>query len=161
VQCDSSCIRNLDIKHTVGSKYWFYFLFNCYWSRIQKIQTADFFYLKSSDQDRLRNNISVSDWIRIHNTAGTQGRQQQQRPKPVLCDPFWLENVVMSQEVVMTYTLGESRDLEAVLAADRARLKAMVQPPLVYAQLKELFSLVGDDSDGKNIVLRNELNYLN
>ncbi len=67
----------------------------------------------------------------------------------------------MSQEVVMTYTLGESRDLEAVLAADRARLKAMVQPPLVYAQLKELFSLVGDDSDGKNIVLRNELNYLN
>ncbi len=40
--------------------------------------------------------------------------------------------------------------LEAVLAADRARLKAMVQPPLVYAQLKELFSLVGDDSDGNN-----------
>ena len=79
-----------------------------------------------------------------------KGTQQQQRPKPVLCDPFWLENVVMSREVVMTFQMDEERDLETILAADRERLKAMVQPPLVYAQLHELFSLVGGDRDDDN-----------
>jgi hypothetical protein len=54
-----------------------------------------------------------------------------------------MENVVMTRELVMTYQLEEHRDLEAILAADRERLKSMVQPPLVHAQLAELFSLMG------------------
>ena len=75
-------------------------------------------------------------------------KEKKQLAKPVLCDPFWLENVVMSRELVMTYQLEEERDLEAILAADRERLKVMVQPPLVHAQLVELFNLIGVEADG-------------
>jgi Period protein 2/3C-terminal region len=77
-------------------------------------------------------------------------KEKRQLAKPVLCDPFWLENVTMTRELVMTYQLEETRDLEAILAADRERLKSMVQPPLVHAQLVELFSLIGggDGSGG-------------
>lgn len=54
----------------------------------------------------------------------------------------------MTRELMMTYQLDETLDLEAVLASDRERLKTMVQPPMVYAQVKELFTLVAGDVEG-------------
>lgn len=104
-------------------------------------------FLKTSEDYSGTNDSQNSSGEEVNSSLRPRKAQQA---KPLLCDPFWLENVVVSRELLMTYQLaGEGeRDLETVLAADRERLKTMVQPPLVYAQVKELFSLVGAAAAG-------------
>ena len=61
-------------------------------------------------------------------------------------DPFWLQNVELTPELMYGYQM-KTRDMVETLKADMERLKRMYQPTLVTEQLQELYKEFDEKND--------------
>ncbi|GLH14252.1 Period circadian protein [Gryllus bimaculatus] len=62
----------------------------------------------------------------------------QEKPRPILKDPPWLEQVNVTPDLVFRYQINE-KNLESVLERDLQTLKEIQQPVLVNDQLSQLY----------------------
>jgi len=77
--------------------------------------------------------------------------------RPVLSEPFWNEQVIISDALMKTYQMDEPEP-EKVLKKDLERLKCMNQSDVVEDQLKELKGFIApvDDFEVLNLFAENE-----
>jgi len=121
--------------------------------------------LKSSDEYLLTT---------CESSAEVDKESSSHPPRPLLQDPFWLQNVEVTQELLYNYQL-KTRDMVEVLKDDMKRLERLVkctnlplvthetmyvkceeyQPQVVERQLEELY----EELDERGEVSQDYLNY--
>lgn len=92
--------------------------------------------LKSSDEYT----ITESDFIETDQEKNPKEKieKNNSRPRPVLSEPFWNDNVVVNNDLLYNYQL-EIESLEDILKRDMEALSLLTQSPLANEQLSMLY----------------------
>ena len=91
-------------------------------------------FLHSSDENDI-SDFLIADSSKLDDSDGEEKRSVRQVARPILCEPFWNEGVVISETLMKTYQM-EELDMEAVLKSDLERLEKMKQSEVINCQLK-------------------------
>lgn len=114
-------------------------------------------FLPSSDDNDITDFLQASSSKPDDSESEDRVRSTHKVARPILSEPFWNENVTMSESLMKTYQM-EQEPIETVLKRDMEKLGKMRQPESVDDQLKELKGFIDavDEFDVMNLFAENE-----